>query len=266
MSSRKKQRTSKKQKTDKNDTFSSCPLEAARLMLNLDSFDRRKLCKLKVDVVQPTSDILESLTDNVYALRENTDFKDWNEAKAREFVGSVLNSVATGLRPGFDIKVSNETTAAGQKRGKVDITLKLEGVVILAVEVKSESLRMGIAQNVLQLEAVRAQNLANGIDLGDTMFGVATTGSQWVLVKMVFNANAKPTAFATEIMTLSVKDGKQPKAALSKELELLHGSITQITAEQAKKVAELLPRIKSVKSKRKASKRRQPQAKKANKQ
>jgi hypothetical protein len=208
--------------------------------------------------------LIYSLTDNVYTIRENTNFKDWSEAKAREFVGSVLNSVATGLRPGFDISVSNETVAAGQNRGKVDITLKLDDAVILAVEVKSDDLDMGIAQNVLQLEAVRAKNLANGIDLGDTMVGIATTGSEWVLVKMVFNANAKSTASATEIIPLSVKDKKQSKAALSKELELLHGSITQITAEQAKKTVELLPRVKPVKRRRKAGKRRQPQAKKAN--
>jgi hypothetical protein len=39
-------------------------------------------------------------------------------------------------------------------------------------------INLGIAQNILRLGATYQQNMADGIDLGDNMFGVVAIGRQ----------------------------------------------------------------------------------------
>jgi hypothetical protein len=84
------------------------------------------------------------------------------------------------------------------------------------------------------MEAAREQNMANKINLGDTMFGIATTGYQWVLVKAIFDAD-KPAVTVTEIMDLFVNCQDLLENTVTRQLAQLHEQITPLVIEQAEK-------------------------------
>jgi hypothetical protein len=170
-------------------------------------------------------------------VHKNTDFDGWNEETVRDFVKPVLRLVMIKLWPEYDTAVRNEEFVADQKlHGRVDMEIKSKKAILLAIETKCERIKVGVAQNLLQLDTTRKKNMRNGIDLGDTMYGIVTTGCKWVLTKAVFNADGKPTVSITKPMYLSIKDKVLSKDEISKQLGLLHGCIEQDIVEQAKKL------------------------------
>jgi hypothetical protein len=124
----------------------------------------------------------------------------------------VIGSASAELNPRFKTTYSKETRAAGKKkRGKVDLTVVSGKAILLAVKVKAFRLNQGIAQNLLQLEAIRDQNLWKGFDPGNTLLGVVSTAREWVLVKVVFGMDGKPTVSISKPMELSIKPMEKDK-------------------------------------------------------
>jgi hypothetical protein len=136
--------------------FSTCPMKAVRHTMGIDCSDLTKYIGLEVEIAPSSADELDWLWKRVKRLWEEGTPGEWNEASAREFVSPVIGSVAAELNPRFKTTYSKETRAAGKKkRGKVDLTIVSGKAILLAVEVKALRLNQGIAQNLLQLEAIR---------------------------------------------------------------------------------------------------------------
>jgi hypothetical protein len=147
----------------------------------------------------------------------------------------MLESVVLELLPKFKTEVDDEVPVVGQENhGRVDMTIEFCDAILLIAEIKALCIDTAVAQCLLEMEAAREQNLEDEIDLGDTMFGIATTGDQWILVKAVFGAD-RPTVSVTKIMELSIKNKSLDKEMVSKQLEQIHGQITQLVMEQADK-------------------------------
>jgi hypothetical protein len=217
--------------------FSRHPLEKARNMLGLEKrFSLNQLGRFNIEAIQVNAEELKQHHNEISRVQLNDDLDGWNEATARNFVHRVLCSVNNVIRPRYNTRVGNETAVnSRENHGKADLTIKIGKIILLAVEVKTTNIEVAVAQNLLQLAAVREQNLEMGADLGDTMFGVATTGDQWVMVKVVFGAE-KPIASITKIMPLSIKRKRLFEKNSFGQLELLHGQITPLTMEQTEKL------------------------------
>jgi hypothetical protein len=227
----------------KLEAFSECPVETVRSKLEMNKFEHQTLIRFEVEAVPLSSDELEKLYDSIERAWSSRRKNTWNEAKARVFVDRVLESVVLELLAKFKTEIDDEASVIGQEnRGKVDMAIVFGDAILLAVEVKASCIDTAIAQCLLEMEAAREQNLENGIDLGDTMFGIATTGEQWVLVKAVFGAD-KPTVTVTKIMHLSIKCKKLAKKTITTQLKRIHGQITWLVTEQAKKYKSV---VKSV--------------------
>jgi hypothetical protein len=237
MSAQKKPRLDEQEGEVEDKAFSDSLVSIARDMLGLPKFNRKELPRFEVEAVQPSAKVLKKLRRAVRRAHRNNDTEHWNEATARVFVERVLEHVNNGFRRKYATKVSNEATVTGQEgHGRVDMTIKTGKITLLAIEVKSKRLTLGLAQNLLQLKAAREQNLKNGIDLGNTMFGIVSTGDKWVLTKAVFNADDKPAFFVSEDISLSIRGNQPPKAVLSNQLGQIHGQITRLVMEQVEKL------------------------------
>jgi hypothetical protein len=225
------------------EAFSKCPVKTARDKLELNEFKHQVLPRFEIDTIPVNAVELGKLYDNVRRAWQCRRKSNWNEAKARAFVDRVLESVVLELLTKFKTEVDDEAPVIGQEnRGKVDIAIVFDDAILLVVEIKAFCIDTAIAQCLLEMEAAHEQNIEGGIDLGDTMFGIATTGHQWVLVKAIFGAD-KPVVTVTEIIDLSIKNKSLDKEMVSKQLERIHGQITPLLVEQAEKYK---PAAKSV--------------------
>jgi hypothetical protein len=91
-------------------------------------------------------------------------------------------------KTGEDLKASSEQTIVGEKyHGDVDMTVVFGSAILLLMEAKSNSLNEGIAQNILQFQAAHQHNVRNGVNTNNTMFGLATTAFESVLLRAVFD-------------------------------------------------------------------------------
>jgi hypothetical protein len=59
----------------------------------------------------------------------------------------------------------------------------------MMVEIKKDDLDLGIAYNILQILAARQQNVRNGVNMGDAMYGLVSTGFRSILPWVVFDEN-----------------------------------------------------------------------------
>jgi hypothetical protein len=197
------------------EAFSQSPVKTVCEKLGLEKFARETFDSLEIEVDPLRDDELDKLYDNIRRVWLSKRTKNWREAKVRAFVDRVLESVVLELLAKFKTEIDDEASVIGQEnRGKVDMAIVFGDAILLAVEVKASCIDTAIAQCLLEMEAAHEQNMVNKIDLGDTMFGIATTGDQWVLVKAVFGAD-KPTVSITKIIPLSIKGSLLSRAVSS---------------------------------------------------
>jgi hypothetical protein len=215
--------------------FSQSPVKTVCEKLGLEKFTRETFDSLEIEVDPLSDDELDKLYDNIRRAWLSKRTKIWREAKVRAFVDRVLESVVLELLPKFETAVDDEADIIGQENhGRADMAITSGDAILLIVEIKASDIDTAVAQCLLEMEAAHEQNMVNKIDLGDTMFGIATTGDQWALVKAIFGAD-KPIVSMTDIMYLSVKRKKLVKSTMTKQLERLHGKITRVLVEQAEK-------------------------------
>jgi hypothetical protein len=132
---------------------------------------------------------------------------------------------------GFEYRLTDE-----KKEGKADYVISAGNAILLVIEAKATDLRPGIAQNLLQVRAAYRQNQKNGIDLGDTMYGLVTTASEWVLLKVAFAENDKCTvARCKDELVLSVKEDGVSEDLLLKQVEPIVGYIAWVLDNKMKK-------------------------------
>jgi hypothetical protein len=223
----KKRKTTSKPEAEL-EAFSRSPIKAVCDRLDLEKFDREDFDCLKIEAVPLRADELTNLYNEIHRAWATRRTKHWNEAKARVFVNCVLQSVVFELLPRFKIALDDEANVDGEENhGKADVAIKFDNAILLAVEIKASCIDTAIAQCLLEMEAAREQNMTNRTDLGDTMFGIATTGHQWVLVKAVFGAD-KPAVSMTEVMYLAVKRETLVENTITEQLAHLHEQITSL--------------------------------------
>jgi hypothetical protein len=233
-------RKNKKRKLSEKDEsrrFSHRPAQTACGMLNLGRFKDSNFGRLNLEAVQSMDTELDWLWERLREVHLTMGIEPWNEMIAREFVTPVLRSVVLELLPEFENLIYCEASVVGlDKEGRVDLIIKSGDAILLVIEVKATEINPGIAQNLAQIAAARDQNLRNGVELGDTMFGIATTGYDWVLMKVVFGADNKPAVSVSKGMTLSIRCKELSKTVLVKEFELLRGRIMRMMKIQAEKL------------------------------
>jgi hypothetical protein len=89
---------------------------------------------------------------------------------------------------GEDLKASSEQSIVGEKyHGDVDMAIMFDSAILLVMEAKADDLNEGVAQNILQLQAAHQHNVRNGVNTNNTMFGLATTAFESVLLRAVFD-------------------------------------------------------------------------------
>jgi hypothetical protein len=95
-----------------------------------------------------------------------------------------------------------------EHKGKPDLVVKAGKAIVFVVEIKADNLELGMAQNLLQIRAAYQQNKRRKIDMGVTMYGLATTISQWVLTKVVFKSKDEYVVSQTKPMALPIRKKK----------------------------------------------------------
>jgi hypothetical protein len=145
----------------------------------------------------------------------------------------MLISMLTEPCPDFAMYMrSNKLINNQKKRGTIHIAVTSGVAIFSAIDLETTDLNLGIARNLMQLEAVRDDKLANGIKLCNTMFGVVAIGDKWVITKVVFRVKGKPAVFVSRAMELSIGEEKPTKSALVRQIKLIHRCLVQTIARQ----------------------------------
>jgi hypothetical protein len=93
------------------------------------------------------------------------------------------------------IKVYPQYNISGSHgKGPVDWAIKVGDTIIAITEAKKEDLDQGVGQNVIQLQASTQRNLKkrtyDSALREDAMFGIITTGVDWVIIKLISNGGS----------------------------------------------------------------------------
>jgi hypothetical protein len=154
------------------------------------------------------------------------------------FVNEIFKHGLNELKHVYKMKaeLSPEHSVIGKKKkGLVDWAITINEAILMVIEAKATDLDLCIAQNVLQIIAAHEQNLDKNIDLGDTMYGMATIASKSVLVKAVFG-DAKCTVTLSDIFPLPIRDNNVSEESLREHAAALLGCFIAIAKEQANKI------------------------------
>ena len=92
------------------------------------------------------------------------------------------------------IKVYPQYNVSGSHgKGPVDWAIKIDETIIAITEAKREDLNQGVGQNIVQLQASSQRNpkkrTYDSALREDVMFGIVTTGVEWVIIKLVSNGS-----------------------------------------------------------------------------
>jgi hypothetical protein len=115
------------------------------------------------------------------------------------------------------------------------LVIKAGKAIVLVVEVKANNLELGMAQNLLQIRAAYQQNRSKKIDMGITMYGLATTVSEWVLTKVVFRSKNEYTVSQTRPIALPIREGNISRIS-TKDFKPLLGKVMWPIHNIAKKL------------------------------
>jgi hypothetical protein len=117
--------------------------------------------------------------------------------------------------------------------------VKAGKAIVLIVEVKADNLELGMAQNLLQIRVAYQQNKRKKLDMGTTMYGLATTVSEWVLTRVVFKSSNEYTVSQTKPMALPIREKKPISEIPNKIFGLILGRVMWSMYEPAKKLGKM---------------------------
>jgi hypothetical protein len=138
------------------------------------------------------------------------------------------------IKYGHEIEVEPEYTIVGNThKGKVDVAVTLDKAIVLVTEIKKEDLNLGMAQNFLQILAARQQNIRRKVNMGDTMYGLVSTGFESILVRVVFKMNGRFTLTRSRIIKLPTGKTSASEQVLSERVESLSGKTMWAVDNQA---------------------------------
>jgi hypothetical protein len=173
-------------------SFSSMSVEDVNKMLG-KSVKCEGIKIAEFESVQPAEEMVKCILDRLTELENVISRKKWNEAKSRMIVNAIISPLVKGLNEKYGNKLNFEpewNIVGNDYRGRADIAVTLDETTVLVVELKKKKkLDLGIAHNLLHILAARQQNIRNGVDMGDTMYGLASNGFESVLLRVVFKEN-----------------------------------------------------------------------------
>jgi hypothetical protein len=172
--------------------------------------------------------------------RKNGSIERWMENNVRLFSDEILYHARDILANEFghkNLKIGREFTVKGETHnGQVDLAVLYDDTIVLVVEAKASNLELGKAQNLLQLRAAYEQNKRNQVKLGNTMYGLVTTGTEWVFTKLIVRSKNTFTAAQSKPFTLPLKKATNSEMLLD-GLNLLLGKIMWPINEKAKRLS-----------------------------
>jgi hypothetical protein len=167
--------------------------------------------------------------------------EEWDEATASIFAMELLMHAGDTLDKeyGLSLTIKREYPVKGRKNnGRPDMVVKAGNAIVLVVEVKASKLELGMAQNLLQIRAAYQQNKRRRFNVGTTMYGLATTVSEWVLTRVVFKSSNEYTVSRTRPMALPIKE-ENISDIPNKTFELILGCVMWSMYEPAKNVLNI---------------------------
>jgi hypothetical protein len=170
-----------------------------------------------------------------------TGAEKWDEATASMFVERVLMHAGNILENEYNCRLTirREHSIRGcEHKGKTDLVVRAGDAIVLVVEVKADNLELGIAQNLLQIRAAYQQNKRKRLNIGATMYGLATTVSKWMLTKVVFKSKDEYTVSQTKPMALPIRKKSISDIPVS-NFKIIFGRVMWSMYEPAKKVLNL---------------------------
>jgi hypothetical protein len=185
----------------------------------------------RFESLQPSKKALNHIIKRLAVFRNITSRKTWNEAKSRKIVNAVVDPSMDDLKNkyGYEIEVEPEWDIVGNDNyGKADVAIRFDKAIVLVIEIKKDELDLGISQNLLQILAAHQQNRRRKVRMGNTMYGLASTGFESVLLRMVFDK--KGDYKLTRSDAIEIPFGEPD--ALREQVESLAGKINWIVDSQ----------------------------------
>jgi hypothetical protein len=186
--------------------------------------------------LQLTADTLDQLANQLARSLRVTDLTAWCEANSRKILDAVLETSVDEVnqRHGYDMKLVMEHFVAGDThKGHVDMAVKLGEAIVLVVEAKKDDLNLGAAQNFLQILAARQQNIRRGVNMGDTMYGLVSTGFKSMLLRVVFKENGHFVLTRSRIIIFPTKKTSTSEQVLRERTDSLSGKTMWVIDNQA---------------------------------
>jgi hypothetical protein len=234
----KRQKVSNNSAKRQSNAFTKNTIKDAGEMTGDGEFSSSKIKQFNAKTLCHPDQADVDLKEIFIKLWNRTGAEEWDEATASMFVERLLMHAVTILEEEYNCNliVRREYPVKGRKNnGKPDLVARVDDAIVLVVEVKADNLELGIAQNLLQIRAAYQQNKRKRLNIGTTMYGLATTVSEWVLTKVVFKSNNEYTVSQTKPMALPIRE-KNISDIPIKDFKLIFGRVMWSMLETANKL------------------------------
>ncbi|CAG8553949.1 3536_t:CDS:1, partial [Ambispora leptoticha] len=156
--------------------------------LSADSFvDLPKFDADRADTSEYKEVLRHVVEDIIMKHKASQSILSANEATRCEFISSVIYGVASVFNG--EVKVCPQYEISGSHgKGPVDWAIKVRDMIIVITEAKREDINQGVGQCTIQLQASMQRNKKRSYDTAlreIEMFGIITTASDWVIIKVV---------------------------------------------------------------------------------
>ncbi|CAG8802678.1 21168_t:CDS:2, partial [Dentiscutata erythropus] len=181
-------------------------------------------------------EVLEELMTELRKRQDNLGvLSDSNEATRSQVIFSIIhNNVYLCRRilgkSADELNVRFEQYSAGTHgRGPLDLQIFYKGNVICVTEAKAYDLSGGVAQNLVQLEAVTLEN-AKRKRKDDTVYGIVTDATHWLFI--AFSANYDIISTSQNIYHISFDKISTSQETLKNEVCQVFTIINELLCEQ----------------------------------
>ncbi|CAG8454516.1 9248_t:CDS:2 [Paraglomus occultum] len=162
-----------------------------------------------------------------------------NEATRTEYISPFMINAVAGCPPGTVLRPQLRFVGSHDK-GPVDYAIEYKSTLIRITETKVNELGKGLAQNVVQLQAAAQHNIRkrkrNSDDSdydSDTIYGIVTTGVEWLVVLFALDSALIRVAATTHnILKIGVDDRSTSDEELRKQVRKVFLIIRTLLKEQ----------------------------------